>query len=197
LIQVIHAIPRQRFISIGADQKAPGEVAAAEGGIPPVHVIAMMLRALELDGSERVLDIPTGTGYRAAILSRLARDVVSVEEDEELASRAASTLVELGFHNVQVVRGAVLDGWPDRAPYQAIVVGAGATELPHALIDQLDVGGRLVIPLGDSEAQLIERLRKRLDGLDSETIGACRLDMLPSADRPPSSFPWARGSPRR
>ncbi len=150
----------------------------------------MMLRALDLDGTERVLDIGCGSGYQAALLGGLAREVVSVEGDADLVRRATSTLDSLGRDNVRVVQANLLGGWPESAPYQAIIVVGAASELPTALIDQLDLGGRLVIPLGNCEAQLVERLHKRVDGLDSKTIGTCRLDMLPCSQRP-SLFPWA------
>lgn len=152
----------------------------------------MMLQALELEGTERVLDVGGGSGYQAALLGRLAREVVSVESDDELVRRAASTLAKLGSDNVRVVRASVFSGWPERAPYQAIIVGGGATELPAALVEQLDDGGRIVIPLGDSGAQLVEWLQKHRNCFDSKTIGACRLGMLPSSGQNFSSFPWTR-----
>jgi len=113
-----------------------------------------------------------------------------VEIDEDLATRAASRLKTLGCTNVQVVHGDASAGWPECAPYQAIVMGAAATELPSALVDQLDLGGRLVIALGDSDAQILACLRRHVDSLASTTIGGCHLDMLHGRRRSPSSFPW-------
>lgn len=162
-------VPRHLFFPAGIDPQTPDDqpVLLAEGRlIPPVDVVRMMLRALDLEGTERVLEIGGGSGYQAALLGRLAREVVSLEVDGAYA------------------------GWPEAAPYQAIVVGAAAPELPTALIDQLDLGGRLVIPLGDADAQLVERFQKRPDSLDSQTIGACRLLLLPTLHEMPSSFPW-------
>jgi protein-L-isoaspartate(D-aspartate) O-methyltransferase len=192
-MQAVRTLPRARFVPESADTSVADDqpVSLSEGrSIPPVHVVVMMLGALELKGTERVLDIGGGSGYQAAILSQLAREVISVEVDEELAAGASRTLSECGCANVRVMCGDASAGWPAAGPYQAIVVGAAAAKLPVALIEQLDLGGRLVIPLGDSDYQLVERLRKRVDGLDSETIGACRLDLLASPDRPPTSFPW-------
>lgn len=162
--------------------------------LPPASLVATMLRALELRGTERVLEVGTGSGYQAGLLSHLAREVVSIEIDRALAESAERALATLGCSNVRLVHGDGSAGWPDGAPYQAIVVGSGAWEIPPDLIEQLDVGGRLVIPLGDEQGQLIQRLRKRADGLDSETLGACHLDMLVGEPRTPSSFPWARHS---
>jgi protein-L-isoaspartate(D-aspartate) O-methyltransferase len=94
-------------------------------------------------------------------------------------------LAELGCDNVRVIHADASAGWPEGAPYQGIILGAAATHLPVGLIEQLDLGGRLVISLGDAETQLVERLQRRLDGLDSRTLGACRLDML-ATPRPAS-----------
>jgi protein-L-isoaspartate(D-aspartate) O-methyltransferase len=188
-------IPRHRFFPAGIDASTPDNQAVPLGRgriLPPVDVVAMMIRALELEGTERILDVGGGTGYQAALLSHLAREVVSVEADDELVKRAASALAELGRGNVRVVQAEACTGWPEAAPYQGIMVVGAAAELPRALVEQLDLGGRLVIPLGDSEAQLIERLRKHTDSLESKTIGACRLDSLPCSQGSPWWFPWTR-----
>jgi protein-L-isoaspartate(D-aspartate) O-methyltransferase len=198
LANAIRETPRHRFFPAGIDPNTPdGRAVPLPGNrsVPPLDVLETMLRALGLEGSERVLDVGGGSGYQAALLSGLAREVVSVESDGELVRRAVATLDALGRYNVRVVHANALDGFPESAPYQGILVGAAVTELPMSLIEQLDVGGRLVIALGDADAQLIERFRKRVDSLDSTTLGPCRLDMLPCAARRPSSFPWA-GKPR-
>jgi protein-L-isoaspartate(D-aspartate) O-methyltransferase len=186
-------LPRRLFQPTGANDQVPDDQPVRLGeksSIPPVQVVTTMLEALELDGTERVLDVGSGSGYQAALLGRLAREVISVEIDEALAARASRLLRELGCANVRVIHADASAGWPEGAPYQGIVVGAAVTELPAGLITQLDHGGRLVIPLGDAEAQLVERFEKRLDTLDSRTIGACQLEMLVSPRRRPSSFPW-------
>jgi protein-L-isoaspartate(D-aspartate) O-methyltransferase len=191
----MHETPRQRFFPPGIDQSTPDNQAVPLGGgrtLAPQNVVEMMLRGLDLEGSERVLVVAGGSGYLAALLGGLAREVVSVDHDDEHVRAATSTLSQLGRDNVRVVHGDVLQGWKERAPYQGIVVGAAAAEIPPALVEQLDLGGRLVIPLGDSGAQLIQRFYKRVDNLDSQTIGACRLDVLPYFEQKPSYFPWAR-----
>jgi protein-L-isoaspartate(D-aspartate) O-methyltransferase len=193
LSKALEEVPRHRFFPTGVDRNTPNDRTVPLGGgriIPPVAVVAMMIRALELEGTERVLEIGSGSGYLAALLGRLAREVVSVEADDELVKHAGSLLAELGWSNVRVVHADGYGGWPEAAPYQAIVLGAAVPELPLTLVDQLDLGGRLVIPLGDAEAQLVERLRKHVDRLDSETVGSCHLDMLATARKAPSSFPW-------
>jgi protein-L-isoaspartate(D-aspartate) O-methyltransferase len=150
----------------------------------------MMLRGLDLNGSERVLEIGSGSVYEAALLSQLAERVVSLDTSRESAAARLRLLSILGCHNVQVVVGPGGAGWPDEAPYQAILVTGGASRLPVRLLDQLEIGGRLVIPLGDATGQVLELSHKRVDGIVSEALGACHLPMLPWARRP-SSFPWA------
>jgi protein-L-isoaspartate(D-aspartate) O-methyltransferase len=151
-----------------------------------------MLGALSLDGTERVLEIGTGSGYQAALLGALAREVYTIELDERLARDAAERLALLGCDNVHVVYGDASAGWPEHAPYQAILVSPAASLLPPELIDQLDLGGRLVIPLGDEQTQLIERIRRGISALETETLGSCHVDMLVTPHRTPSSFPWTR-----
>jgi protein-L-isoaspartate(D-aspartate) O-methyltransferase len=164
--------------------------------IPDASVVALMVGGLELTGSERVLEIGTGSGYQAAVLGRLARQVHSIEIDPTVADEARQTLERLESRNVQVSTGDASNGWSAAAPYDAILVGVGARELPSELIQQLVTGGRLVVPLGDEKWQLIERLRTRVDGVDCETLGGCRLEMLRTPRKVPSRFPWSRDSQR-
>ncbi|HEX6273868.1 MAG TPA: protein-L-isoaspartate O-methyltransferase [Polyangiaceae bacterium] len=193
LSKALEEVPRHLFFPVGIDREIANHEPIPLGRgrvIPPVDVVAMMLRALELDGTERVLEIGGGSGYQAALLGRLARDVVSIDVDGELVKQEGSLFDGLGCPNVRLVHADAYAGWPEAGPYQAIVVSAAVPEVPSSLIDQLDFAGRLVIPLGDAEAQLVERLRKRVDGLDSQTIGPCRLHMLTTPRKTPASFPW-------
>jgi protein-L-isoaspartate(D-aspartate) O-methyltransferase len=125
------------------------------------YIVGAMTEILELDGSETVLEIGTGSGYQAAVLSLLAREVHTVERHAELADHAAHVLSELGLINVFVHVGDGSLGWPEAAPYQAILVTAAAPGIPDPLIGQLTEGGRLVIPVGDRTNQDLERWRKR------------------------------------
>jgi protein-L-isoaspartate(D-aspartate) O-methyltransferase len=160
---------------------------------PPEDLaVVTMLEALELDGTERVLEIGSPTAYLTALLSYLATDVYSLVARAEQAKARERELSALGCRNVHVVRAAPQSGWSAGAPYQAIVVGAAAPELPLELVNQLAVNGRLVIAVGDAHAQLLERLHKRHDTLDSETLGACHLHMLEGEERSLSSFPWSK-----
>jgi len=125
------------------------------------YVVAMTVQALHLDGHERVLEIGTGSGYAAAVLASLAREVVTVERIPELALSAAERLARLGFHNVHVHQGDGTLGWAINAPYEAICVAAGAPKPPQALLEQLAIGGRLVIPHGDADNQRLVRITRK------------------------------------
>ncbi len=121
----------------------------AEGQtISQPYIVAMMTEALELEGGERVLEIGTGSGYAAAIVSRIAKDVYTVERIGQLAEKSAATLASLGYHNVHVLHADGTRGWSDHAPYDAIIVAAGGPQVPESLKAQLKIGGRLVIPVG-------------------------------------------------
>ncbi len=195
--EAMRSIPRSLFFP----PSHSGDVANVDpvplgGGrtIPPVHVVETMVRALELEPSDRVLEIGCGSGYETAILAKLARSVIATESDAELAARTGNRLRELGVHNVEVRQATGTAGWPAAAPYEAIIVGAAASELPEALIEQLGVGGRLVIALGSPSAQLVTRVHRGATSITTETIGLCQLDMLDAAERHPSSFPWVHQS---
>lgn len=162
--------------------------------LPSEAVVFALLEALALEGTERVLEVGSPNAYLAALLSHLAGEVYSVTHLPELAEERARELTLLGCGNVNVVHADPHLGWPAQAPYQAIVVGAGSSAVPVALLDQLDVGGRLLIPVGDAQAQMLECLRKRTGALDSQTLGACQMKMLAGEQRSPSSYPWT--SPR-
>jgi protein-L-isoaspartate(D-aspartate) O-methyltransferase len=139
------------------------------------YVVAVTVQALGLRGHERVLEIGTGSGYAAAILGTLAREVETVERIAELAAAAAERLAGLGFSNVLVHHSDGSLGWPPGAPYEAIAVAAGAPRPPRALLDQLAVGGRLVLPHGDVDHQRLVRITKRAaDRLDEEDLGEVR-----------------------
>lgn len=142
-------------------------------------VVALMTSALELAGSERVLEIGTGSGYQAAILSRLAKEVVSVEIVPALAAQAKKLLRNEGYANVDVRLGDGYKGWPEKAPYNAIIVTAAPPGIPHALIDQLAEGGRMVVPVGQETQELI--LIQRIDGkISKRSLGAVRfVPMVP------------------
>jgi protein-L-isoaspartate(D-aspartate) O-methyltransferase len=137
-------------------------------------MVALMLQEMRLKGGEKVLDVGTGSGYQAALLAELAREVVGVELIPELAERARNVLRELGYDKVSVhVAGDVL-GWPEGAPYDSIVVAAASPRVPQSLVAQLAPGGRLVIPVGTHEGQDLLVVQKGPEGLVVSRKGACR-----------------------
>ena len=138
-------------------------------------IVAMMTAALGLTGSERVLEVGTGSGYQAAVLSRLAAQVVTVEVVPSLAQSAALRLARLGYRNVQVHQTGATLGWPEGAPYDAIIVAAAAPGVPQTLVDQLAPGGRLVIPAGARDEQDLLVVTKHANGATTRrSLGGCR-----------------------
>ena len=137
------------------------------------YVVAAMTEALGLSGDERVLEVGTGSGYQAAVLSLLCRQVYSIEIVPALAVRARKDLARLGYANVEMRQGDGWRGWPEHAPYDAIIVTAAPLEVPPELIEQLAVGGRLVVPVGRFEQQLV-RLRKTPAGISREVLFGVR-----------------------
>jgi protein-L-isoaspartate(D-aspartate) O-methyltransferase len=174
------------FGVVAREQFVPGELASHAYDDAPLpigsgqtisqpYVVAVTVQALQLRGHERVLEIGTGSGYAAAILGSLAREVETVERIEELAVAAADRLARLGYSNVHVHHGDGSLGWPPGAPYEAIAVAAGAPRPPRSLLDQLAVGGRLVLPHGDVDHQRLVRITRRsADQLDEEDLGEVR-----------------------
>jgi protein-L-isoaspartate(D-aspartate) O-methyltransferase len=136
----------------------------AEQTISQPYIVAFMTEALALVGGEKVLEIGTGSGYAAAVLAEIAGDVYTIERIGQLAEKAASTLVHLGYDNVHVLHGDGTKGWPDHAPYDGIIVTAGGPKIPDSLKEQLKIGGRLVIPVGcDPRAQELVRVTRVSD----------------------------------
>jgi protein-L-isoaspartate(D-aspartate) O-methyltransferase len=138
------------------------------------RMIALMLQELRLEGAEKVLEVGAGSGYETALLAELAREVVAVELIAELTQRAQRLLAELGYTNVSVHQAGETLGWPQGAPYDAIVVAAAAPRIPQSLIDQLAAGGRLVIPVGTREGQDLIVAERRPEGVSVRRKGGCR-----------------------
>jgi protein-L-isoaspartate(D-aspartate) O-methyltransferase len=176
-------VPRHRLIPEPLQGQAYRDVALPIGNgqtISAPSTVATMTEALQLDGTETVLEIGTGSAYQAAILSRLAARVVSIERVASLAARARTALDRLGVTNVVVHLGDGTTGRPADAPYGAIVVTAGGPEVPQPLLDQLEVGGRLVGPFGERGKQELIRVRCDRPGqFTREALGPCRfVDLL-------------------
>lgn len=159
VLEAMRSVPRHLFVLPQHRRQAYSDGPLPIGGgqtISQPYIVALMTQLLNLKGDEKVLEIGTGSGYQAAILSKLAREVHSVERDRELAERAVRVLNSLGINNVHVHVGDGSQGLPDHAPYQAILVTAAAPEVPQVMLNQLDDGGRLVIPVGGRFGQFLE-----------------------------------------
>lgn len=189
VLDALLAVPRDRFVPPEVQDEAWDDTALPIGlgqTISQPMVVAWMTELLMLRGDETVLEIGTGSGYQTALLARLAASVVTLERLPELASAAASRLHALGVQNVEFVVGDGSLGWPDRAPYDAIIVTAGAPRLPAPLYEQLRPGGRLVIPIGDREQQQMERITRGEHGPVVERHGGCRfVPLIGAAGWPP------------
>ncbi len=169
-------VPREAFVpdEFRGDAYADGALPLSHGQtISQPLMVAMSVAALGLQGGETVLEIGAGSGYQAAILSKLADKVVAIDIIPELVANARRTLDSLGIDNVEVICADGRKGWPEGAPYDGIVVAAAADEVPPALIAQLKEGGRLVIPVGGRWGQALQTLRKRGDALDKEELCRC------------------------
>jgi protein-L-isoaspartate(D-aspartate) O-methyltransferase len=157
-------VPREAFVEPALQRSAYDDSPLPIGHgqtISQPYIVAVTLQALELRGDERALDIGTGSGYAAAILGKLVREVDTVERIPELAEAAAARLAALGVTNVHVHVGDGTLGWPAHAPYDAIAVAASAPAPPKSLLQQLAIGGRIVLPVGDDHAQHLVRLVRR------------------------------------
>jgi len=170
-------VPREEFVPARLRDRAYADSAlpiAEEQTISQPWIVAAICQALALDGSELVLEVGTGSGYSAAVLSLLADHVVSIERHEALSRGAGAVLRSLGIANVELAVGDGSLGFPARAPYDAIACHATAPEPPAALIEQLVEGGRLVLPLAAEDADMLTLLRRRSEGSEREVIGPCR-----------------------
>ena len=179
VLEAFRSVPREAFLPEELTEFAYEDSPLPIGDgqtISQPYIVALTVEALELQGQERVLEIGTGSGYAAAVLSRLAQDVFTVERLEPLARQASSRLAELGYHNVRVLHGDGTLGWPEHAPYHAIAVAAGGPEIPEALLSQLLPGGRLIIPVGpDESSQILMRITRGADGrFREEALGDVR-----------------------
>lgn len=178
VLAAFNLVDREQFVpeALSAQAYTDGPLPIGDGQtISQPYVVAMTAQALQLRGHERVLEIGTGSGYAAAILGSIAREVETVERIAQLAVAAAQRLARLGFDNVHVHHADGTLGWPLAAPYEAICVAAGAPRPPRSLLDQLAPGGRLVLPHGAHERQHLVRITRRApDRFDEEDLGEVR-----------------------
>jgi len=176
VVEAMACVPREAFVpqeyQFAAYEDRPLSIGYGQTISQP-YIVALMVQALELQGDEKVLEIGTGSGYEAAILAELTRQVVTVECIPELAESARRVLEKLGYSNIEIhVAGKTL-GWMENAPYDAIIVSAGAPSIPQVLLGQLSWGGRLVIPVGSRWQQELMKITKLKEGDKVENLGGC------------------------
>ena len=177
VLEAMGAVPREIFVPPRMRHRAYADSAlpiGEEQTISQPWIVAAIAQAMELTGTERVLEIGTGSGYSAAVLARLAEEVVSVERHELLSRAARQALAEVGVDNVELLVGDGSRGVPERAPFDAIAVHATAPAAPPALIEQLAEGGRLVVPIAMREADMLTALRREGNEVRARAIGPCR-----------------------
>lgn len=177
VLAAMDEVPRERFVPAELRDRAYADSAlpiGEEQTISQPWIVAAISQALELDSSELVLEVGTGSGYSGVVLSHLAGHVVSIERHEALSREARSMLTVLGVNNVELVVGDGSLGFPERAPYDAIACHATAPGPPQALLDQLADGGRLVVPLEAGDADVLTLYRRQGDRFEAEPITPCR-----------------------
>jgi protein-L-isoaspartate(D-aspartate) O-methyltransferase len=180
VLKTMEKVPRHLFIDEGLAEQAYNDNPLpidSRQTISQPYIVALMSQAMELTGKEKVLEIGAGSGYQTAILAELAERVFTVERIAALATRARKVLESLNYYNVAIRVGDGTYGWREESPFSAIMVTAGAPRIPKLLIEQLVVGGRMVIPVGNRSSQVLlklTRLSQDPDDLKQEDLGGCR-----------------------
>ena len=177
VLDTMSRIPRERFVPGESQHLAYDDIPLPIGmgqTISQPFIIALMTEALELTGSEKVLEVGTGSGYQSAILAELSSLVITVERLPALADSAKQVLADLGYSNVKVRTAGEALGWPEEAPYDAIIVTAGAPSVPPDLLAQLTSGGRLVIPVGSRYLQELYKITRGKKKDRVQSLGGCR-----------------------
>lgn len=185
VLKAMSCVPRELFVPPGerhlAYEDTPLPIGLSQTISQP-YIIALMTESLELRGKEKVLEIGSGSGYQAAILAELARLVITVERLPALAKEARSLLDSLGYTNIKVYLAEPTLGWPAEAPYDAIIVTAGAPKVPDTLLEQLVIGGRLVVTIGSRYEQELYKITKGRKKNTVQNLGGCRFVPLIGED---------------
>jgi len=185
VLAAMSRIPREKFVPPESRHLAYEDTPLPIGWeqtISQPYIIALMTQELELTGSEKVLELGTGSGYQTAILAELAKKVITVERIAALAESARKVLDSLGYTNIEIHLAEENLGWRQGAPYNAIMVTAGAPEIPGELLNQLVVGGRMVIPVGSRYVQELCKVVKQKDRNQVQKLGGCRFVALIGKD---------------
>ena len=183
VLEAMRTVPRERFVPLEQASRAYDDSPLPIGfgqTISQPYIVAHMTEVLGVSPMHTVLEVGTGSGYQAAVLGMLAREVYTIEIVSELATRAAATLKELGYDNVHVRDGDGYAGWPEHAPFDRVLITAGAPELPRTLLlSQLKVGGVAVLPVGPHDEQMLVEVRRPAgDELTSTEVCPCRFVKL-------------------
>jgi protein-L-isoaspartate(D-aspartate) O-methyltransferase len=181
VLLAMRRVPRHKFIPRHLWDQAYNDHPLPIGEdqtISQPYIVALMTEMLEPHETDRVLEIGTGSGYQAAVLAELVAAVYSIDRMAGLSARAEKVLAELGYTNIHLRVGDGTLGWPEEAPFDAILVTAGAPQVPRPLVEQLALNGRLVIPVGDQYSQTLTLVRKTQDGVKYEYHGGCRFVRL-------------------
>jgi protein-L-isoaspartate(D-aspartate) O-methyltransferase len=181
VIAALRKIPRHLFVDPGIVNRAYNDSALPIGEkqtLSQPYMAAHMTAALRLRGDEKALEVGTGSGYQTALLAELCFNVFSVEKLRVLSRKARKLLDELGYQNIALHVGDGTIGWSEHAPYDAILVAAAAPSAPKPLLEQLAAGGRLVIPVGDEQAQTLLRVTRTPSGFKEEQLGECKFVKL-------------------
>lgn len=185
IVAALAALPRHLFVDEALRARAYDDDALPIGygqTISRLSTVARMTEAVDPGPSDRVLEVGTGSGYQTAVLAKLSGEVYSIERIRALALRAQKRLHRLGIYGVSVRAGDGALGWPEAAPFQCILVAAAAREIPQALLDQMAVGGRLVLPVGEGDGQSLRRIVRRAeDSWIEELLESCRFVPLVDA----------------
>ena len=179
LLDALREVPREAFVAPDYGSQAYGDYPLPiEGGqtISQPYIVALMIEAARIGVADRVLEVGAGSGYAAAVMGRIAGQVIAIERKPELVAVARERMARLGYANVAIVEGDGTRGWPDGAPYDAILAAASGSHVPQPLIDQLAPGGRLVMPVGGRAwVQQLVKLTKLADGrIERENLGEVR-----------------------
>jgi protein-L-isoaspartate(D-aspartate) O-methyltransferase len=177
VLEAMNRVPRHEFVPSGLRAQAYKDNAlpiAAGQTISQPFIVARMTELLELKGRERVLEIGSGSGYQTAVLATVARKVFAIERIPGLAAEAKAKLMSLGFRNISYRCDDGTNGWEVYAPFDAILVAAGGPVIPEPLVKQLEIGGRMVIPIGENQkSQLLVRITRTEEGFETENFGPC------------------------
>ena len=179
ILDAFRAVPREAFIGSNNSHLAYGDhplPIAAGQTISQPYIVALMIQAAEIGSGAKVLEVGAGSGYAAAVISRIASQVIAIERQHELVVVARERLQRLGYGNVEIVEGDGTKGWPDGAPYDAILAAASGSHIPVPLVEQLKVGGSIVMPVGSPGwAQNLVKATRRADGtIEQSDLGGVR-----------------------